>query len=139
MALGCLAGILALGAARDADQDTLTIHATGFANARGHAIAKLYQPGDDVLGPGRWQSTATIVNGQARFVFSGLPRGRYAAVAFHDENDSGSIDHNALGVPSEAIGFSNGFALGLLSGLPRFDKLRFEYAGEKQRIEIVVK
>lgn len=139
MALGCLAGMLALGAVRAADQDTLTIHATGFANARGHAIAKLYRPGDDVLGPGRWQSSSTIVNGRARFVFDGLPRGPLAAVVFHDENDSGAIDHNALGVPSEAIGFSNGFALGLLSGLPRFDKLRFEYAGEKQHIDIVVK
>jgi uncharacterized protein (DUF2141 family) len=52
-------------------------------------------------------------------VFTDLPPGRYAIIAFHDENDNGRLDENALGLPTEGYGFSND-ARGLLSA-PSFD------------------
>jgi uncharacterized protein (DUF2141 family) len=57
--------------------------------------------------------------GSQSITFDGLPGGRYAVVVFHDENDNGLLDANALGVPTEGYGFSND-ARGFLSA-PSFD------------------
>lgn len=121
------------------EQSVLAIHASGFSHPEGSAVAKLFRPGDNVLGRGRWEATATIRNGQASFQFRDLPAGTYAAVVFHDENGNGTIDHGAFGFPSEPLGFSNGFSLGVLSGLPSFDKLRFLYPSGQQSLEIAVR
>lgn len=121
------------------DEKALLIRASGFKHERGHAIAKLFQPGDDVLRQGRWQIRAVIQQGRAVFHFPGLPAGRYAVVVFHDENDNGEIDHSALGLPKEPLGFSNGFSLGLLSGKPTFEKLRFDYAPGHPGVDVSVK
>lgn len=116
----------------------LTIHVTGFAHARGHAVAKLFVPGDNVLGPGRWQVGMPIDGGAAVFRFKGLLAGRYATVVFHDENDNGVIDHGLLG-PSEPLGFSGGFVLSLVSGRPDFERLKFDFKPPAQTLELQVR
>lgn len=45
--------------------------------------------------------------GEVRLTFPDLPLGRYAVAVFHDQNDNGILDVNALGIPSEPYGFSN--------------------------------
>lgn len=120
------------------DAGKLTTAATGFRNTDGHAVAKLFAPGDNVLGPGHWQVSAPIVAGQATLHFENLSSGSYAVVVFHDENDNGVLDHGLLG-PAEPLGFSGGFSLGLLSGLPSFDKLKFDYQPPAQVITVRVK
>jgi uncharacterized protein (DUF2141 family) len=57
--------------------------------------------------------------GDIPVVFEGLPPGRYAVAAFHDENVSGSVDTNFLGIPIEGYGFSNGAYVFL--GPPSFE------------------
>lgn len=130
---------LALAASAAKDENTLIVNAGGFAHARGHAVAKLFQPADNVLEHGRQQLIAEIRDGKASFEFKGLPAGAYALVVFHDENDNGEIDHNLFRLPSEALGFSNGFTPGPFSGLPSFDKLRFEHAVGPQHFEVNIK
>lgn len=135
-----LLGSVALGAGAAGEEDNaLAVHVVGFKHAGGHAVAKLFAPGDDVLGCGRWQLAAPIRQGQAELRFPDIAPGAYALVVFHDENDNGEIDHDFLRLPSEPLGFSNGFRPGPLSGLPSFDKLRFAYAPGAQRMEISVK
>ena len=134
------AAITAITAAAPADgpeTGELTIHASGFAHARGHAVAKLFAPGDNVLKPGRWQLAKTIEGGAAVFNFAALPAGRYAAVVFHDQNDNLEIDHGLLG-PSEPLGFSGGFVLSLLSGRPDFERLQFEFKLPAQALQVRV-
>jgi uncharacterized protein (DUF2141 family) len=126
---------IAAGPAAGQGIGSLTVQAVGFTHTRGQAIAKMFRPGDDVLGPGRWQQSASIKEGAATFRFEGLSAGPYAVVVFHDENSNGIIDHGLLG-PSEPIGFSGGFALSVLSGFPNFEKLRFEYKPPVQTLEI---
>ena len=129
---------MALPAAADPVTGDLTIQAGGFVHARGHAVAKLFAPGDNVLGPGRWQSSLPIDRGGAVFRFENLPAGRYAVVVFHDENDNGVIDHGLAG-PSEPLGFSGGFVLSLLSGRPDFERLKFDFsppAGQPLRLQV---
>lgn len=116
----------------------LTVTATGFRHTRGHAEAKLFRPGENVLGGPFRRARVVPQAGQARFQFADLPLGDYALVVFHDENDNGKIDHNFLGLPAEPLGFSNGFSPGLFTGMPSFEKLKFAFRadGEKQRIRV---
>ena len=127
-----LAGASALAA----DNGTLSVHATGFTHGRGHAVAKLLAPGDELTGPGRGMVRAEIREGAATITWPALPHGRYAVVVFHDENDNGTLDHNWLRLPAEPMGFSNGFELSFHSGMPSFDKLRFDFTQPEQTLEV---
>ncbi len=62
--------------------------------------------------------------GEVRATVSGVPPGRYAAEAFHDENDNDTLDLNFLGMPLEGMGFSNDARMWF--GPPRFDAASFE-------------
>ena len=114
-------------AAAAQEQRMLSVEAYGFVNARGRAVAKLFEPGDSVRGHSRQEHVAVITNRKASFQFANLVPGRYAIVVFHDENNNNEIDHNTLRLPTEALGFSGGYAMGLFSGLPNFEKLAFSY------------
>ena len=123
----------------DTPQTDLVVHASGFAHERGRAVANLFRTGDDVLGKPAVRVTATIHAGKATLVFARLPYADYAVTVFHDENGNGELDHNFLHMPAEPLGFSNGFSLSLLSGLPSFEKLRFALGAEAKPVEITVK
>ena len=133
-----IGSVTAFASERPADTGKLTIHATGFADARGRAVAKLFVAGDNVLGAGRWEVTAPIQGGAADFSFPPLPPGAYAAVVFHDGNGNGRIDHGLLG-PSEPLGFSGGFKLSLTSGRPDFDRLKFDFELPGRTLDVRVK
>ena len=47
-----------------------------------------------------------ISDGQAVAVFEDVPAGPFAVSVFHDEDDNRELDSVALGIPSEAYGFS---------------------------------
>lgn len=128
----------ATSAQAEPNLNTLTVAATGFKNDNGHAIAKLFIPGDNVLKKGRQELIVVIRGGQVSITFDALPAGDYAVVVFHDENENGAIDHNLLGLPSESLGFSNGFILSLISGLPSFEKLQFTHGITAQTILVKV-
>jgi uncharacterized protein (DUF2141 family) len=53
-----------------------------------------------------WAQWVKATPGEQRFVFAGLPAGRFAVAVFHDENDNGELDTNLLGLPKEGYGFS---------------------------------
>ena len=61
---------------------------------------------------------AKAAPGARRFVFAGLPAGRFAIAVFHDENGNGALDTDILGIPKEGYGFSRN-ARGSF-GPPRF-------------------
>jgi len=107
---------------------TLEVEAVGFDSDRGHAIGALFHPGANVRDPKEAfsRTSSEIRGGQAVLRFPPATEGRYALVIFHDANDNGVVDHGLLGLPTEQLGFSNGFRPGLRSGLPTFDELGFE-------------
>ena len=134
LAFACTAAV----ANESAVTSELSIHAIGFKHTHGHAVAKLFSPGDSVLGRGRWEAKAVIADGMALFRFTDLPAGRYAAVVFHDDNDNGVIDHGLLG-PSEPIGFSERFVLSVFSGRPTFQDLSFTFTPPSQTLDVRVR
>jgi uncharacterized protein (DUF2141 family) len=72
----------------------------------------------------------------ASVVFSDLPPGTYAIIAFHDENGNGRLDKNFWGVPTEPYAFSRD-ALGLL-GPPNFNDAAMSLDGRDKSITITL-
>lgn len=138
VAFAALAGVQRRARAAEPHGD-LRIDATGFTSSQGHARAKLFRKGENVLGPAKLQATTTIHAGLASFTFSDLPVGNYALVVFHDHNDNHKIDHSFLGLPVEALGFSNGFVPGLFAGMPTFEKLKFAFSATTGKLRVNVK
>jgi uncharacterized protein (DUF2141 family) len=114
----------------------LVVHAAGFKHARGHAIARLFGPGDSVMGPGRASVKADIHGNEVTISFPGLTAGPYAVLVFHDENDNGTLDHGVFG-PAEPLGFSN--AVGHSFGPPSFEQVKFLLTPKNTRIEIALR
>ena len=65
-------------------------------------------------------------------VVMNVPAGIYAAQAFHDEDDNGRLDRTLLGLPKEAMGFSNNAPMRM--GPPSFDAASFKVGTEDRTI-----
>jgi uncharacterized protein (DUF2141 family) len=98
----------------------LTIEVSGIASNKGKVYVALYDHAEAFPIAGR-QLVGQILDPSAPHLtvhFKEVPAGRYAAVAFQDENGNGKLDKNFLGIPKEPYGFSNG-ARGA-AGPPKF-------------------
>ncbi len=105
--IGLLSSILGATAVEAAD---LVITVEDVRSDRGLISVAIYDRATGFLKGGAEVRSADIkaAPGDLVVVFYDLPPGRYAAAAFHDENASGDIDTNFLGIPTEGFGFSNG-------------------------------
>jgi uncharacterized protein (DUF2141 family) len=93
-------------------KSTLTVHITGFRNAKGKVNIALFRDGK-----GFPTDAASMTASQrleidpqtmsATAVFTGLPQGAYAVSILHDENLTGKMDFDAQGIPQEGYGISN--------------------------------
>lgn len=119
----------------------LFIRASGFSHVRGHAVANLFREGDEVLNlkNAYRHAQVEIRDGKADINFTDLAYGTYAVSVYHDENDNGTLDHNVLHFPAEPLGFSNHFQLGFTSGMPTFEKMKFQFSPDVGVVEITVK
>lgn len=61
--------------------------------------------------------------GSLRAAFDGLPPGRYAVIAYHDENANGRLDLVLGMIPAEGYGLSNAPEV---FGPPSFEQAAFE-------------
>jgi uncharacterized protein (DUF2141 family) len=72
--------------------------------------------------------------GRVTVVVANVPPGRYAAVAYHDENANRDLDTNALGMPKEPYGFSNDPPM--LLGPPLFKDSAFDVGAGDVAVKI---
>jgi uncharacterized protein (DUF2141 family) len=115
----------------------LIIYADNFNNDKGKAILFLFRQNDEIPNGAFKKVNAIIKNKKAEFEVQDLPYGSYAAILLHDENNNNKIDHY-LGVPSEQLGYSNGWELGFFSGMPTFEKLKFEFTKNNTPLNISI-
>ena len=89
---------------------SVTIHVTGFRNAKGVLGAELFKS------PEGWPESVEHsfrhgsfpIHGQeATATFDHVPPGRYGIVVLHDENKNEKLDRNLFQVPKEGFGFAN--------------------------------
>lgn len=104
---------------------SVTVEVEGFVSEGGQLVLMLYRQ-QDIIGQKPYrQFQARIRRGKATLNVVPPGPGRYALIAYHDENGNQQIDHNWLRVPSEPMAFSGGFEASLFSGKPTFDDLAF--------------
>jgi uncharacterized protein (DUF2141 family) len=133
--------LLARNGFADEPSGDLVVLASGFPHDRGQVVANLFREGDEVMKmeTAYLRTQGKISNKQAQLVFRNLKYGTYAVTVFHDENSNGILDHNLLRMPAEPLGFSNGFQLGIFSGLPSFEKLQFVFKPGSGPVSITVR
>ena len=73
------------------------------------------------------------VKGELQVIFEGLPAGRYAIMAYHDENSDGKLNLRLGMFPTEGYGLSNNPQV---VGPPRFAESAFDVAGPETSISI---
>jgi uncharacterized protein (DUF2141 family) len=126
---------------RPEGQGRVEVTMTGFKDAAGQALVALFLT--DSNWPDPDESTfatvaAPIRDGQAFAVVENVPAGPFAVSVFHDTDGDRELDSGALGIPSEAYGFSADARSPF--GPPKFDEARLELAaGETKQITIRVK
>jgi uncharacterized protein (DUF2141 family) len=99
------------------------IAVTGVAAARGHIHVDLCTRDTFLKQNCPYKGSAPATLGATVVTITDVPPGQYAAQVFHDENDSGRIKRNLLGVPTERVGFSNDAPIHLHG--PRFTDAAF--------------
>lgn len=80
---------------------------------------------------------ARITDRRAVCHFEGIPAGRYAVAAFHDEDGDRKL-RKVLGIPREGYGFSNDAQPGTF-GPPRFADAAFDFDGTAKRVTIRIR
>jgi len=118
----CLAFCLFAGAANAAAAD-LTIRVTDVKSSQGKLMVAVYDSADRFLRRPLQTARVAAAAGTVDVVIKDLPAGGYGIALFHDANDNGKMDSNAMGIPLEDHAFSNN-ALGNM-GPPSFEQVKF--------------
>ncbi len=111
---------------------TVIVDVHGVRNDHGHVLVALCTKADFLQPHCRWKGTVQAAAGTVIVTIKDVPAGRYAAQAFHDENDNGTLDRSFFGLPKEAMGFSNNAPMHL--GPPRFDAAAFSIGVDNTEI-----
>lgn len=88
---------------------TFTVTFEGLRNTDGLVRGALYDHTETWLDHAHPSDTcrASITGGRARCVFRHPPSGRVAFAGMHDEDRSGDLNRDAVGIPTEGYAFSN--------------------------------
>jgi uncharacterized protein (DUF2141 family) len=133
-----MAGPLACATLVSAWATDLTVVVDGVRDSSGYVAVGVFNSESSF--PRAPQAFASfrvkVEQSSAGVTFRDLPPGRYAASAYHDENNNGKLDTDTVGFPTEGYGFSNG-ARGSL-GPPEFTQAAFELRNEPKRVTVKV-
>lgn len=114
----------------------LTLTIAGGRNADGAISAGVFDSANTFGRPGQAlvQIRIKATLGDASVTIHNLPPGKYAAIAFHDENNNGALDVDPTGAPAEGYGVSNDARDP--SGPPQFGKAAFDLAVEPKSVTV---
>jgi uncharacterized protein (DUF2141 family) len=108
----------------------ISVEVTGFRSSSGQALIYVYCSGAGF--PTKPEKACRkfpvpIEGGRSRTTIS-LPAGTYALLAVHDEDRSGAMETNLIGLPREGLGSSNNPRSSF--GPPGFGDASFELTGD---------
>jgi uncharacterized protein (DUF2141 family) len=114
----------------------LTVRVDGLRSGDGQVMVAIFShdvnfpDGDDA---DEWVKKPARA-GSVTVAFGGLPPGRYAIGAFHDENGNGNLDTSFIGWPSEGYALSNDVRLSFYR--PRFAEAAFAIGPGEQSVTL---
>src|SRR5574343_738682 len=131
--LGCL-----LTAPCLADAQQLVVEVSGIRSAEGNVRVSLYREPDSFRKEDRafrlMTQPATV--GKARLAFADIPPGRYAVMAYHDENSDEKLNLRLGMFPTEGYALSNNPKV---IGPPRFEDSAVELPGAASPLPLRLK
>lgn len=118
-----------------ADDSRLIVNLKEVHNAPGELRASLYREPETFRKEDRAIKfvSAPARPGDQRVVFDALPPGRYAVMAYHDDNSDGKLNLRFGMFPTEGYGLSNNPKV---VGPPKFADSAFDVAGPETVIDI---
>jgi uncharacterized protein (DUF2141 family) len=111
----------------------LVVDVTNVRSSRGHVRLSVCDEANFGGEGCKLDGVAEAHEGSTRVIVHGVPAGRWAVQAFHDENDNEAFDQNFFGLPQEGFGFSNDPPL---RGRPRFADSAIEVREPKTEISL---
>lgn len=116
----------------------LTVTVDGLRNANG--TVRLELDGSEAAWDNKEKPTAMgevkAVVGAVTYTFKDVPPGIYGLSVFQDEDNSGKLRLNMVGVPKEGYGFSNNLAM---MRAPTFREAQFTVADQDTNVLIHLK
>jgi uncharacterized protein (DUF2141 family) len=114
---------------------TLTVNLHEIRNATGNLRASLYREPESFRKEDKALQVVALpaVAGDARIVFADLAPGKYAVMAYHDENADGRLNLRFGMFPTEGYGLSNNPQV---MGPPKFADSAFEVSAPDTVIDI---
>lgn len=111
---------------------TVTVDVSGFENTDGTFSIAIFKEGNGFPRDHTqaWQrKLVKASNGKVDVQFTGTPQGEYAIAVFHDENNSGKVETNFIGMPKEGVGISNNI-IHQVPPPPSFKRALFKVTGD---------
>lgn len=118
-----------------ADESRLRITLQNVRHATGNLRVSLYREAETFRKEDRAVKAITVPasKGDVPLVFDTLPAGRYAIMAYHDDNADGKLNLRFGMFPTEGYGLSNNPKV---MGPPNFADSAFDVAGPETSISI---
>jgi uncharacterized protein (DUF2141 family) len=102
----------------------VVVHVDNVRSANGSVLVAVCTADDFLTEHCRHNARARARAGSADVTVGGVPPGRYAIQAFHDENDNSELDRSLIGMPREGVAFSRDAPMQM--GPPRFSDAAVE-------------
>ncbi len=121
---------------QNAIKTDLEVVVDGVSNSRGNVRVVVYSEADAALFPDRsppLKQSVAATGKPVTFYFNNLVAGKYAVLAFHDENSNEILDRNLFGIPKERWGVTGQRPFGRA---PRFAESIFVLDSEHPKITI---
>jgi uncharacterized protein (DUF2141 family) len=131
-------GLFSLTALAQANDLNVTLQQVNGSG--GNMVYALYNSEASFVAEDSETQSATIpaVEGDSTIVLHNVAAGFYAFTVFHDTNENGVLDRNALGMPKEQFGISN--IVRKLWSSPGWDDVKFEVVdGDPTSINVLLK
>ena len=106
-----------------AQNSNLTVSVTEIKNNTGSLTAELHNSKGTFLKTSYKAVSTQIKSNTASVTFTGIPKGEYTVLVYHDENKNGKLDKYFIGMPKESVAVSNN-AKGFM-GPPKYDEAKF--------------
>lgn len=127
--------LMLAAASTHADDLRLLVNLKAVRAPLGELRVSLYREAESFRKEDRALKVISIAatQGDAQVVFDGLAPGRYAVMAYHDENSDGKLNLRLGMFPTEGYGLSNNPKV---IGPPKFADSAFEISGAQTSITI---
>ncbi|MFN7116725.1 MAG: DUF2141 domain-containing protein [Saprospiraceae bacterium] len=122
-----------------AKQGELVLYIQNIENAQGTLYVAVYNE-SNFLQEGKGLITTKFKvekSDNQQVEIPNLPFGTYAIAIYHDVNNNGKLDKNALGIPAEPYAFSNNPKVKWRS--PTFDETQIELNAPQKSLEVELK